>query len=259
MDYYEKFKPEAEKAVEANLANVKKLERQVSNAEKRLADEEDRILRLERHREKLTAASAESLAGETLESYEKYQTSLRKTDVEITSRKAAVKQLNDVVLPDLQEKLTEARSFFHGALERFGIASATIVRKEINENLAKIGELFTACDSINRDFLEAFCQIYTDFGVAGRNGKVGLNTDDLRFHVKPFPWPADAIEEVRKKLNMGGLSKETQRAAAAQKEQERIEAHNKEQLANVKPQRQAPVKYPTVGAGTVSGRQELAK
>lgn len=253
MDYYEKYKPEAVKAVAASLANLTKLREQLANGRKRLADEQSRIERLESHREKLTADAAESLADNDPRQYDKYQTALKSNNDEIERRSPAVKQLKDTLLPALQEKLSDARSSFDSALEQFGHTSALSVREtEINKNLATIGELFAACETINQDFLEAFVRIYDDFGATARftSGEVGATTDSLRFHPKPFPWPTDLIEQLRIKLGMGGLSDKTQRAIEAVKEKKRIEDINKEQLATAGPAQEAPVSHPTVEQGS---------
>lgn len=237
MDSYKQFKAEAEKTVGVLFENVTSLTKQITNGEKRMADEQNRIERLESHREKLTTDAAESLAGDDPRQYEKYQTALKNNNDEIERRSPAVKQLKDKVLPGLQDKLLDAKIVLTTKLNQFAMTNRT--EAEVKEHLAAIGEHFTACDSINQDYLDVLTRIYADYGIE-------FHADNLLFHPKPSPWPNDLIEQLRIKLKLGGTSPEIQRDIEAAKEQERTEASNKEQMATVQPQQPAPVSHPVV-------------
>ncbi len=246
INYYTRFKPGAEEATAANLAAVTKANGQLEKCRMRLADEENASERLSVQIKKLKELAGESLTGDKA-AFEKFKTSLRNRNAELEISQEAARLLKDEVEPGLRKKLTEAGSLFEGSLDRFGFNSAAIVKEEIDENLAEVGRLLTACDSINQCFLEAFVQIYADFGIKSKYSDTRIEANELRFHPKPFPWPADEIDTLRIKLKMDGLSTKAQRVIETQKRKDEIAEHNQEQLAGVKPTSEAPVTYPTVG------------
>lgn len=220
INYYEKFSPEAGKTVGTLFESVTVLTKQVANGRKRLADEQNKVQRLEDHKKKLNADAAESLSSDEPKEYEKYQTALKSNGDEIERRSAAVRQLSEVILPEKQKALDLAKLNLKNMLNAFMLRSRGVADTKINE-------LIAACITERQDFLDAFTRIFADFGVA-------LIVSDESYC--PGIWRSDEVRDLRVQLGMDGTLAEAQR----------VEAINIEQMATVKPHEDA-VAFPVAG------------
>jgi molybdopterin converting factor small subunit len=185
MNYYETFKPEADKKISALAETVKTLSAQLPKIRKRLADEQDNAKSLNSRIEKLKQLSAESLTGDQND-YEKFKVSLKKLTADLESSKETCRLLADEVLPKKTNELNTATTNLKIALNAFLLKSRSIADKKINE-------LLIACVNERQDFLDAFKKIFSDYGLS-------LVVSDESFC--PSIWTGAEIRDMRLKLGM---------------------------------------------------------
>lgn len=158
MDF-ELLKQEAEKSCSALLANCVAAKRKLALIENHYADALSRRTRLEAQKIKLTS-SADSSVGESVNSFEQFQTSLRKINSQIVALGEAALVLKDKVIPGEREKVSECAKKLQAAILEFWRPHQQTCEKQMRELLDEIIRL-------RDDFETAFIKSADDCGLQG--------------------------------------------------------------------------------------------
>jgi hypothetical protein len=164
MSFYEKFKPEVEKIVAALVESFSVCKSKLALTEKRLNDQTSLLDRLNRQKDTLTSLADESLADDinSVNSFDKFKTSLRKVNADIESTSEAVEAVEGKIIPVQRRALEEAQQKLETALEGFCQQQKNDCETSMNALLSQIIEL-------QDDFYDFHSLIFTDYGLTLKN------------------------------------------------------------------------------------------
>ena len=140
--YLEKFQADFEAATESYVADVANIQSQYDKAQQRLAVERGRIERAEAESAKLKDRAGQSLSGER-GSYDKFKSSLRRLQEELSVATDAAAVLDRDVLPNIQAQLAEAKSALEKAAGEFFAKMRSAFEARLQE---LFGDLLTEAD-----------------------------------------------------------------------------------------------------------------
>ncbi len=185
MDYYLQFKDEVEKEVGTFARSVETLSKEISAAEKRLADERSKSERIKEQIKKLKDLSGESLTGD-VNAFEKFKTSLKNRSNELDASVEVIRLLSEEIIPHKARELSDCERNLKIKLNAYLLQSRRIADERINA-------LLRDCINERQDFLDAFSKIYSDYGLV-------FVVSDESFC--PGIWAGDEIRDLRIRLGM---------------------------------------------------------
>jgi hypothetical protein len=185
MNYYEKFKPEAEKKCKALYTTASGLKKQLPKVRKRLKAETVNRDKLRKRIERLQELSVESLAGDA-NSYEKYKISMKKLNSELAVSVEIITNIETTILPNAEAKLKDAETNLRILLNQTVLES----RKTCDE---VINELLRNCLRERQAFLDSFYKLFQDYG------SVFVCSDEA---FAPGPFNSMEVRDMKLRLGM---------------------------------------------------------